>query len=213
MNKLSAITLLSLILILSISFASASDVDSIDLNESLGVSEVDELEIDENTEELSTENVIYISPDGTGDGSSESNPTNWQNAIDKVSSNGVIQFSNGTYSNIKNTYISNVELRGSGNTIINASGDGGFFATYGQVILNKISFVNAYTGDKIGNPDGQKTGYDGEGAIVNHGQLTVKDCYFASNQGIGTEGGAIHNSGTCYIYDSTFFEVITVPGI
>lgn len=205
MKKLSAITLFSLILILSISFASAGDVEGVSFDDEIGVSEIDEVAIDENTEGLNSGNTIYISPDGSGDGLSEDNPTNWDDAVDKVSSKGVIQFANGTYTNIKNTYIGNVELRGSGNTIINASGDGGFFATYGEVVLSKLSFINAYTGEKIGNPDGEKTGYDGEGAIVNNGQLTVKNCYFASNQGIGTEGGAIHNKGTCYIYDSTFF--------
>jgi len=165
----------------------------------------DTLSVDEATDEISEGNVVYISPNGTGTGASEDDPTNWNAAKSKVTSGGTIQFANGTYYDIKDDVISNVELKGSGNTIINASGQGGFFKTMGSVTLNKISFINAYTGDKQGNPDGPKTGYDGEGAIVNNGQLTVIDCYFASNQGIGTEGGAIHNSGTCYIYDSTFF--------
>ncbi|MDO5810649.1 MAG: hypothetical protein Q4Q37_06100 [Methanobrevibacter sp.] len=165
----------------------------------------DTLSVDEAADEISEGNTVYISPNGTGTGASEDDPTNWNAAKSKVTSGGTIQLANGTYYDIKDDVISNVELRGSGNTVINASGQGGFFKTIGSVTLNKISFINAYTGDKQGNPDGPETGYDGEGAIVNNGQLTVIDCYFASNQGIGTEGGAIHNSGTCYIYDSTFF--------
>lgn len=193
-NNMLVLALFSLMLVISCSVVSAEDV-SFD----------DTLSVNETTEELNVENTIYISPDGTGTGSSEADPTNWNDAKSKVSSGGVIQFANGTYYDIKDTVINNVELRGSGNTVINASGSGGFFTTQGTVTLNKLSFINAYTGEKQGNPDGPKTGYDGEGAIVNKGQLTVRDCYFASNQGIGTEGGAIHNSGTCYIYDSTFF--------
>lgn len=204
MKKLSILALFSLLLILSISFASAEDVNADDMaiDESSGQKEVS---VEETHEDLKAGNTIYISPSGTRTGSSESDPTNWNDALSKASSGGVIEFSNGTYDDVKNTYVNNVELKGSGNTVINASGDGGFFATYGNVILNKLSFVNAYTGDKQGNPDGPSTGYDGQGAIVNNGHLTVIDCYFASNQGIGTEGGAIHNSGTCEIHDSTFF--------
>lgn len=192
-KNISIIFALFALMLLTCSFAAAQNVTA------------DELGIDDGTDEVNAANTVYISPNGTGTGDSESDPTNWNAAKSKVASGGVIQFANGTYYDIKDDVVYNVELRGSGNTIINASGAGGFFATQGTVTLNKLSFINAYTGDKQGNPDGPKTGYDGEGAIVNRGQLTVTDCYFASNQGIGTEGGAIHNSGTCYIYDSTFF--------
>ena len=192
----------SLILILSLSAVSAGeDTDSVSVDET----DIDDISVDQTTDELNAENIIYISPNGTGSGSSEADPTNWNTALNKAGSGSVIQFANGTYYDIKNDYISNVELRGSGNTIINASGDDGFFATYGSVTLKKLSFVDAYTGKKQGNPDGPKTGYDGKGAIENNGQLTVIDCYFASNQGIGTEGGAIHNYNHCEIYNSTFY--------
>lgn len=203
-KKLLILALFSLLLMLSVSLASAEDVNADDMAIDESTSQ-EEVSVEETQDDLKAGNTIYISPSGTGTGSSESDPTNWNDALNKVSSGGVIQFSNGTYYDVKNTYVYNVELRGSGNTVINASGSGGFFTTRGDVILNKLSFVNAYTGDKQGNPDGPSTGYDGEGAIVNNGHLTVIDCYFASNQGIGTEGGAIHNSGTCEIHDSTFF--------
>ncbi len=198
--------LFSLILILSFSVVSADEIsdDGISFDDSLAIEE-ESIVSEDLQDELSSGNTIYISPDGTGTGSSPDNPTSWSNAIDKASSGDIIQFANGTYKDIKGDYIGNVELRGSGSTIIDANNAGGFFATYGSVTLNKLSFINAYTGEKQGNPDGPKTGYNGEGAIVNNGYLTVKDCYFASNQGIGTEGGAIHNKQTCYIYDSTFY--------
>ena len=186
-NNIILIALFSLILILSFSFVSAQENQTFTDNDN-----------------LTSGNVIYISPNGNGDGLSESTPTNWNTALNSASSGDTIQFSNGNFTNIGGM-IYNVNLKGSGNTILDAQNAGGFFTTSGSVTLEKISFVNAYTGEKQGNPDGPKTGYDGEGAIVNNGYLTVKNCYFASNQGIGTEGGAIHNSGTAYIYDSVFY--------
>lgn len=208
MRKISILILFSVILMLSLSFVTAEEVtadEGVNFDDTLTAGEIDEIESEDTTDEISSGNTIYISPDGTGSGSSEADPTNWNQALSKAGSGDTIQFANGTYYNVKNTVVYNVNLKGSGNTVINASGAGGFFTTQGSVTLTKLSFINAYTGEKQGNPDGPKTGYDGEGAIVNRGQLTVTDCYFASNQGIGTEGGAIHNSGTCYVYDSTFF--------
>ena len=189
-NNIILIALFSLILMLSFSCVSAQDDNQT-------------MDAGENTN-LTAGNTIYISPDGTGDGLSESSPTNWNNALNKASNGDTIQFSDGNYTNIGGT-VYNINLKGSENTILDAQGAGGFFTTSGSVTLEKISFVNAYTGEKQGNPDGPKTGYDGEGAIINNGYLTVKNCYFANNQGIGTEGGAIHNSGTAYVYDSLFY--------
>lgn len=202
-NKM-MILALSLMLIFAVSAVSANE-DIVNDTVSVDEANENEISVDQTTEELNAENIIYISPNGSGSGSSETDPTNWNNAISKAGSGSIIQFANGTYFDIKNSYVSNVELRGSGSSIINASGDDGFFAAYGSVTLKDLSFVNAYTGDKQGNPDGPKTGYDGNGAIENMGRLTVINCYFASNQGIGTEGGAIHNYNYCEIYNSTFY--------
>ncbi|WP_292884763.1 hypothetical protein [Methanobrevibacter sp. UBA212] len=208
MKKILTLVLFSLILMFSLSFVSAENItaeEGANFEDTLTQAEIDEIESEDTTDKVSSGNTIYISPDGTGSGSSEADPTNWNQAWNNAGSGDTIQFANGTYYDIKDTVVYNINLKGSGNTVINASGSGGFFKTQGSVTLTKLSFINAYTGEKQGNPDGPKTGYDGEGAIVNMGQLTVTDCYFASNQGIGTEGGAIHNSGTCHIYDSTFF--------
>ena len=203
MKKIIYLVLISLILLFSISGVLASEIDVNKTGEVSG----DMLAADSAVEnQLGSGNIIYISPDGSGDGLSENNPTKWSDALNKVTSGDTIKFANGTYYDIKDDYVGNIKLVGSGETVIDANGSGGFFSTYGSITLENLSFINAYTGDKQGNPDGPSTGYDGEGAIVNNGQLTVKNCYFASNQGIGTEGGAIHNSGTCYVYDSTFFR-------
>ena len=148
------ITIFSLILLASLSVVSAGDD-----NQTLSVDE---------TEDLNGASTIYISPEGTGDGSTEDTPTNWNNAINKASSGDTIQFSDGNYTNIGGV-VYGLNLKGSTNTIIDAQGAGGFFRTSGSVTLENISFVNAYTGDKQGNPDGPDTQYDGEGAIVNNG--------------------------------------------
>ena len=210
-NYISLLCIFSLILVLSLSMVSAEDiseVEGISFDDTLGIDEIDEISSDiETNDELDAGNTIYISPTGSGSGSSEADPTNWNQAKAKASSGDTIQFLNGTYTNLggTDTIISNINLVGSGNSTLDAQNAGGFFKTSGTVSISKLSFINAYTGDKQGNPDGAETGYDGECAIVNIGTLTVNDCYFASNQGIGTEGGAIHNSGICYIYNSTFF--------
>lgn len=216
-NKVSVLALFSLILIFSLSIASAEEItEDIDLgyDDAISMDEsIEGLAIDDNEDELGAGNTIYISPEGTGSGSSAADPTNWNDALSNAGSGDTIQFANGTYYNIKGDILKNLNLRGSGNTVLDAQNNGGFFTigstkySYSiEVALSDLSFVNAYTGEKQGNPDGPKTGFDGEGAIVNGGILTVTNCYFASNQGIGTEGGAIHNAGTCYIYDSTFFS-------
>ena len=153
---------------------------------------------------LTTQGTIYVSPDGSGDGLTNLTPTNFNTALNIASSGDTIELADGNYTNIKAT-IYNINLKGSKNTTFDAQNSGGFFTTHGSVTLENINFINAYTGEKQGSPSGNKTGYDGEGAIVNTGYLTVKNCYFASNQGIGTEGGSIHNSGTCYVYDSLFY--------
>ncbi len=210
-NNLLLMLVVSVTLLLSISVAFAEEIDT---NESISFDDTLSIETDANSQDsLSANgNVIYISPSGSGSGSSQDDPTNWNSALSKANSGDTIQFLNGTYNNIKGTIYQSIELKGSGNTTLDAQNNGGFI-TIGDrysksisVTLQDLSFINAYTGDKNGTPDGPKTGFDGEGAIVNGGNLIVKNCYFASNQGIGTEGGAIHNAGTCYVYDSTFFR-------
>ena len=205
-NNLLMILVVSLTLLISLSVVCAQDsVDELTVKED-SIS-VDDTLLKQDSQEVLTSNVIYISPNGTGSGSSESNPSNWNSAVSQASNGDTIQFSNGTFNNINGNIRSSITLKGSGNTTIDAQSNGGFFTTSSgsSITLEKLSFINAYTGDKQGNPDGPKTGFDGEGGIVNNGNLIVKECYFASNQGIGTEGGAIHNSGTCYVYDSIFY--------
>ena len=194
-NNAVFLTLLSFVLILSLTMVCASE----DIAQ-------DTVAIDSNVE-LSSGNTIYISPNGSGSGDSQSNPTNWNSAISKANSGDTIQFLDGNYTGIKGTVYTSVELKGSGNSIIDAEGNGGFFSTSSgtTVTLNQLSFINANTGKHESGPDSAKTGNDGEGGIVNdRGTLIVKNCYFENNMGWGTKGGSINNDGTCYVYDSIF---------
>ena len=115
-TNLIILVLFTLVLV-TCSCASAEEV-----NVEEDISFDDTLSVDETADEISEGNVVYISPNGTGTGASEDDPTNWNAAKSKVTSGGTIQLANGTYYDIKDDVISNVELRGSGNTLINASG-------------------------------------------------------------------------------------------
>ena len=172
-----------------------NDNEQISLNEGINTS-------------LKSKNVIYISPNGTGSGASQVDPTNWNNAYSSAKSGDTIVFANGTYNDIRNvkgnylysTIINGLELKGNGDSIIDACGRGGFFETRGNVKLSNLKFINANTGKNDGGDHSE------EGGIINNGYLTVENCYFASNVGWGSEGGAIHNQKTCHVYNSSFFS-------
>jgi predicted outer membrane repeat protein len=211
-NNIMILALFSLVLMFSLSMISAAEIESVDnitADDALAISEDEKISINDTQEETGVGNTIYISPTGTGAGSSESDPTNWNNALYSAQSGDTIQFLNGNYTGINNVHqqiTKSVTLKGSGYSIIDAQIDGGFFTvSYGaSVTLQNLSFVNAYTGKHYDGPDGSDAPFDGEGGIINNGELTVIDCLFDYNKGYGTEGGAIHNNGKCTVYNSTF---------
>ena len=148
---------------------------------------------------ISASGEIFISPDGTGSGISADSPTNWYNAYSSANNGDTIVFLGGNYTwNSMQRISKSITLKGYGDSesIIDALNQNGFFRTTAgsTVQLINLTFFDAETGDT------------GSGGIVNNGNLIVNHCYFAENTGWGTEGGAIHNSGTCNVYDSTFFS-------
>ena len=148
---------------------------------------------------ISASGEIFISPDGTGSGISADSPTNWYNAYSSANNGDTIVFLGGNYIwNSMQSISKSITLKGYGDSesIIDALNQNGFFRTTAgsTVQLINLTFFDAETGDT------------GSGGIVNNGNLIVNHCYFAENTGWGTEGGAIHNSGTCNVYDSTFFS-------
>ncbi|WP_297983483.1 C1 family peptidase [uncultured Methanobrevibacter sp.] len=158
---------------------------------------------------LSASNIYYISPNGTGTGLSADSPSNWNAVMNQATNGDVVILANGTYVKYVNYYsniLYNIELRGSGNTTIDANMNGGYFTCSGSVKLTNLTFINAYTAKHDAGPDSNKTGFDGEGAIETSGTLTVTGCHFVSNKNNwGVEGGAIHiNSGSLYLYNTTF---------
>ncbi len=207
-NNLAILALFSLMLIISLSAVSASEGISDDVV-SVDEANVEDISVDDSAEELEVGNTIYISPDGTGSGSSEADPTNWNAAMSKANSGDTIQFLNGNYTEINNVHqliTKSVTLKGSGNSIIDAQEDGGFFTvSYGaHVTLENLTLQKAYTGKHYGGPDGEDAPFDGEGGIINNGELTAKNCYFYYNKGFGTEGGSIRNNYICNVYDCVF---------
>ena len=208
-NKFILLLLAFITLILTTSIAFAEDVD--DANNILddGLQEDSVEASDEGV--LSSGTTYYASTEGSGTGSSASDPTSFSNALSKAGNGDKIVLANGTY--VKGThynsysYLYSIELEGSGNTTIDANLDGGYFTTTGSVTLRNLNFINAYTAKHAEGPDSQSTGQSGDGAIEVSGSLIVANCNFQSNkQNWGVEGGAIQlsKSGTCSIYNSTF---------
>lgn len=205
-NKFIALALFSFILIMSLSAISANDMinDTVEMDESANI-----ISVDDTAEELKQANIIYISPQGTGTGSSEADPTNWNDALVKSNSGDTIKLLNGNYTGINNVHkqiTKSLTFVGSGNSVIDAQENGGFFTvSYGaSVVLENLTLQKAYTGKHYGGPDGTDAPFDGEGGIINNGELTAKNCYFYYNKGFGTEGGSIRNNNICNIHDCVF---------
>ena len=149
------------------------------------------------TNELGSGKTIYISPSGSGTGSSESDAANWDTGYASASDGDTIIFLDGTYTDIRDRLLGKtLTLKGNGNSIIDCNNSYGFFRiNYGTTIcFDGLTLYNADTGDTD------------RGGIVNNGNLIINDCLFSSSSGWGTEGGAIHNNGLCEVYNSTFFN-------
>ena len=74
-------------------------------------------------------NTIYVSPDGTGSGSSSDDPTNWANAYSIATSDDVIYFLDGSYNIVNFNIGKNLILQAvnAGSAIINPNGAGRAF--------------------------------------------------------------------------------------
>ena len=113
------------------------------LNSNLNGSEV--ITAENNPDVLKEDNVVYISPDGTGDGSSETSPTKWANVV--MSDGLTIKLLPGTYTNIKSVTISNqITLKGNGDgVILDGQNNGRFFTVSADnVVIEGIKFINGY---------------------------------------------------------------------
>ena len=197
------------ILIFAIGSAvAASDEDGIDANDTITNNVLtaddesnggDSLAIEDNqdnrsvlehqyTDKLKADGVIYISPDGTGDGSSEDNPTTWSTAWGNVASGGTIGFLPGTYTNIKNQNINKqITLKGIGDgVVLDAQETGRFFTvSSNNVVIDNMRFINGYI-----RGDGGALNWNGE-----NGYLT--NCEFYNNWAY--EDGSWTGGAVCWL--------------
>ncbi len=151
------------------------------------------------TSQLGTGKTIYISPNGTGTGSSQSSPANWDTGYASADDGDTIVFLDGSYTDIQDRLLSKtltLKAMNKGNAIIDCNNSYGFFRiNYGITIyFDGLTLYNADTGDTD------------RGGIVNNGNLIINNTFFSSSSGWGTEGGAIHNNGLCEVYNSKFFN-------
>ena len=116
-----------------------------------------------------------------------------KNAIDDVNVNGKVNIADGQYKGIKNTNIvitKNMNIIGQSQTgtIINGTGTNWiFYIKSGNVTITNLTLTNATKKD---------------GAIYNHGTLTIDNCTFTANT--ANYGGAIVNDRTMTVNNSTF---------
>ncbi|MDO5851342.1 MAG: hypothetical protein Q4Q23_02520, partial [Methanobacteriaceae archaeon] len=146
-----------------------------------------------------TNNIIYVSPTGNGNGETINTPTNIQNAIKNIAVSGTwtILLSNGTYSFTSQLEIkcNNLTITGSATNVPIFNGNGKsrmFYMANTNNIVNRILYLNNI---KFINGQGSDLG----GAIyINYGSLEVTNCKFINNYA-GSAGGAI----TFYAHNST----------
>ena len=127
---------------------------------------------------------LYISPSGTGSGTSSSSPTNWANALNHILSYGEIIFTAGTYTNIVASAINSpVTLTAQGNVIINNNHANYVFRlNTAYVNIRGITFQN-----------NGATNSDCGAIYINGYFANITNCKFISNY--GTIAGAIYDVG------------------
>lgn len=139
-------------------------------------------------------NTIYVSPDGTGSGSSSDDPTNWANAYSIATSDDVIYFLDGSYNIVNFNIGKNLILQAvnAGSAIINPNGAGrAFNAGLYNLTLIGLKFIN-------GNTSG-----NGGAVTSSRGTISAINCTFINNTA-GSSGGALY-SGTDMAVDGCEF--------
>ena len=130
--------------------------------------------------------IIYISPLGGGSGVSQSSPTTWDDAVNKVTSTGTIFFTTGNYDLYGKTISNAWTLKGSSasDVIINGNGQANIFSigTSGVNIYN-LTLINTATKPITGS------------------SVTVKDCVLENQI-------ELYKDKESYVYG----ETITITG-
>ena len=140
--------------------------------------------------------MIYISPDGTGDGSSESTPSNWVAAFENINEGGTILLLPGNYLNIYSQTINKaVTIKGFDDGVVfDGENERHFFTvTVDNVVFDNIKFQNGFN---------QGTG----GAISSTKVTKILNCTFENNNA-KNDGGAVFLSGeNSVIANCTFYR-------
>ncbi|SEK40210.1 polymorphic outer membrane protein repeat-containing protein, partial [Methanobrevibacter gottschalkii] len=148
-----------------------------------------------NSGSLRAGNIIYISSDGTGDGLTSNNPTNWNDGYNNAQSGDTIMFLDGNYNIVNKNLNKNLVLEAlnKGNAIINANSAGYvFFINRGNITINGLTFING------------KNNNNGGAISFNSGNLIINNSRFINNSA-SSNGGAVYlRSGKLTIVNTTF---------
>ncbi|MDR1820609.1 MAG: hypothetical protein LBR15_10250, partial [Methanobrevibacter sp.] len=142
--------------------------------------------------------VVYVSVDGTGDGSSPNSPLgSMKQALNISKPNGIIKVSNGVYKGIEHTGImidKNITIEGDSDTVFDGGKINFIFMANGQglnVNVSNIKFKNAYSQ--------HGPGYHGY-ASVNH----LKNCVFEDNTADAGAGATGFSNAVAVLENCTF---------
>ena len=123
---------------------------------------------------------FYVSPDGTGNGTSISDCANWTYAYSNIVSGGTIYLTSGRYTDLINLTVSkSVNIIGyNGGVVVDLQQQGYAFTITGtNSKIENITFINGYN-------------VDGAGAIICSAKYaTINNCIFTNNT--GTTAGAV----------------------
>ena len=132
--------------------------------------------------------ILYVSPDGDGDGYSIDNPTNWNDMLEEIAPKYTIVLLNGTF-NVSDTQFDceNIKITGSGNTIV--CSDNGY----------TIFSVNS------DNVEVSNISFSGGSIAWNGANGTLNDCEFINCNSTGN-GGAVLWTGANGTINECGFE-------
>lgn len=150
-RKLFPIILLLVILVMSISATSAEDISSdnytnIEDNHPKSMEDI-EIQNTQNNESIkNNENIIWVSPDGTGNGTSDNDSCNLDYAMDNLKENSIIYLLDGTYKlNKKYTIeINNITIQSvnPNNVFFNKTGySGSIIVNSNNVLISGITIT------------------------------------------------------------------------
>ena len=204
-RKLFPIILLLVILVMSISATSAEDISSDNYTniEDNHPKSMEDIGIQNTQNNETIENIIWVSPDGTGNGTSDNDSCNFEYAMNNLKENSVIYLLDGTY-NLNKKYT--IELD---NIIIQSVNQNNVFfnkiSSFGSIIVNSNNVL--ISGIIISAPIPKES----TGIIItwNGENGTVNNCKFINLS--APSGSAIFankNAINLKIFDSEFIDTV-----